>query len=753
MIFHSISSKSLYHLSALLCLCFFMAPLSAADELSVKPYHVPKTFLVDIKERMPIIMAQPTYRQKIKGYLQHGGNPNFSFPRTTDDIQCEWTFLHLAITKASSRRQGEESEQQQDIELIRLLIKMKIDINNTDSHGRTALHLAAYSGPGTVIDILLHEGGANPLCFDHLRLLSSDYHVWSHFFNGLTHYKQSSFQDAEEAVRSRYAINNPQQAAFMNIFQRHCEMTLLSNQLLQVNILAKNKAAMSVSGFFNVISNVLPAPLSPGAQALAVAAEIMEDSMEELRRQTYVEHAAQLFNKETVFKNLAYFLATIYESSIQELTEGGASKLGEYAAKKVNKYLESEDFNSVFFIQNIERLLGDLKGRSVLPTKVDCQNGTCIPACEIFNPRLRQVKKGQRPNEPLILPHSGARYDEEEEIRLKILVGLIAEQASAAEAGGEKIVDLSTFNGELLTFLQSYPQDQATSLTSLNLSYHRMTQDVVRTLSQFSSLRDLFLIGVEFDSDALITMGHLSLLKIKKVDWRQNSRTLQSELLLSLFSKCLKDWKDHGLTVNHVIDNDVLYRLGQYHETKREIEDALNFYELGFDAPNKLAFYKLSTQRSRGDDHILRQEYDCLTQLVDLNNIRGQYLMGRLYKNAKRDRHILRTLRSCNIIDKNMDENGAIQYLREQSDRLYRLAAEGGHTRAAQSIALSLREFRETAPGPQIKRQLLEEELKYWKIAARGVGSPDDEAISKVESAPENIAKIEAALHQLVTGR
>ncbi|HCU06861.1 MAG TPA: hypothetical protein DIC42_04700 [Holosporales bacterium] len=197
----------------------------------------------------------------------------------------------------------------------------------------------------------------------------------------------------------------------------------------------------------------------------------------------------------------------------------------------------------------------------------------------------------------------------------------------------------------------------------------------------------------------------------------------------------------------HGIDNYILYRLGQFHEKKRGIEDALNFYELCYDASNHEAFYKLSTQRPRGDDCILIRDYDCLSQLVSLDNIRGSYLMGRLYKNEKRDLHTLRTLRARGVINEKMDDAAAVQYLREQSDHLYRLAA--GHRRTSQSIAISLRESREAVHDFFTKRQLLEEELKYWKIAARGVAGTEDEAISKVESAQENIAKIEAYLHQL----
>jgi hypothetical protein len=748
MFFRALFSKPLFSLYCLLVTCFFITPLLSSDELSVKSYHVPRTFLADIKERMPLSMAKSTYRESVKEYLQQGGNPNLSFPRSTEDTEYEWGFLHLAVAKTTSRKQGEEREQHQDIAFLRWLITMKVDINQMDSQGRSALHLAAYSGPGIVIDILLHEGGANPLCFDHLRLLPSDYHVWSHFFNELTHYKQSSFQDAEKALRSRYAMNNPQQGAFMHALQSHCEMTLLSHQLLQVNMLAKNKATISVSGFFNAISSVLPSPLATGTQALAVVVDVLEDSREERRRQTYVEHAAQLFNKETVFKNLVYFLATLYGSSLQELTEEGARKLGEYAAKKVNKYMESEAFSSFFFIQNVEKLLSDLKGGSILPTKVEYQNGISLPACEIFNPALRQVKKAQPTIVHPLLLQGGVRYDKEEEMRLKILVGL-AEPLSPRKMESEKILDLSTYKEELLPFLQNYPPEQALNITSLNLSYHRITPEIIKTISRFSSLRELSLKSVEFHPQALTIMRFLSHTHLKTVDWRQNSRTLQSEVLLSHFSGCLKEWKERGLTVSHAIDNDILYRLGKYHEARRELEEALSFYELGSDASNSVAFYKLSTQRPRRDDPILQQEYDCLAYLVAQEDIKGYYLMGQHYKSAKKDRHTLRTLRAKGVIDEKMNDDAATQYLREQADHLYRLAAEGGHTRAAQSIAHSIREAAKSIKDIHIKRQLLQEELKYWKIAVRGTEGVEDESVSKVESAPENIAKIEAALYQL----
>lgn len=729
----------------------------SAEDLPVRRHHVTETFLARIKDELPIVMARVDYRERVRGYLNAGGNPNLLFPRTTTDRTYEWGFLHLAVAKAASRSRDERAEQDQDVDLIRFLIG-KIDVNARDSHKRTALHLAAYKGPGKVVEVLLQDGGAHPLCFDRLRLLPTDYHSLAQVFEGATIYQLSRLIEAEGAEVNRvYAANDKKEkAAFIRAFEQSCSTTQLSYKLLGARILAKDSNKLSVSNFLNLMSTVLPSPAALGAQGLAVVASFVEQSQEESSRQKYVNNFEKILNKETIFRNVAYWLANLYGTLIQEeLTEQGAADLGRYAAKKVNRFLASDDFDGFYFIEQIEKMLQNVEMGTFNPTKVESkrsQEGIC--ACTIFNPNLQKRRANAMEIAAIELTSGHYSYDREEEARLEALVRV--EVPVTEETDGSEVWDLSHLFSEksLLETLRDCPSERTSTVTSLNLAHNRVTTEVVECLQKFSDLRFLGLARTNIEQDALQKIGQLTLNHLVEVDWRGNSSISINKTTLSFLSCCLDSLNSNSPHVKHLLDNDTVYKLGQYHEENGVMDKALHYYELGGDSLNKLAFIKLSTQRSRNDDHVFRREYRCLSDLVAMNDSHGQYLMAHLYKSAKDD--TIRNLKALGVVPATMSDSDAKKDLMLRTIDLYRLAAEGGgHTRAAKALAQmhDARKPQISVPRPRgghpDARYQLEEELKYWKIAAQGQRGVLDGSREYVESAPENIARVEEALRQI----
>ncbi|HCU06859.1 MAG TPA: hypothetical protein DIC42_04690 [Holosporales bacterium] len=773
MLFSTSHKKPVFLVLLVIPFPFLVNPLFSVDDLLIRKNHVSETFLTGIKEELPIVMARADYRERIKGYLSSGGNSNLSFPRTITDRHYEWGFLHLAVGKASARSREEMEEQDRDVELVRFLIG-KVNINHKDSNERTALHLAAYSGPGRVIEVLLQEGKAYPLYFDKLYLLPSDYHVLAHVFNDATVYSHPILMASEKSAEKRLSETHTtkEKAAFIRSFEESCSSTQLSYALLGARILAKDKATFSVSGFLNLISDVLPSPIALGTQGLALVADLAEQNLEEKSRQKYVSNFQRIFNKETAFRNTAHFLANRYELFIQALTEQGAADLGDYAAEKVNDYLQSEQCDGFRFVAQIEAMLANIEKDAFLQKKVKLKQpkGSKSEVCawKIFNIKQNRTLLADREEIPAMPVGVGYRYDKEEEERLNALVRIVDESAPTTAVENVSIREENIKPVDMLDFSQlslekslvdalrnNYTPQQAETVISLNLAHQHITSDVAASLNQFSNLQSLNLTDTRIEQEALQKMEQLSLNHLLEVDWRRNASIAINKPTLVLLSRAVDALNRTASRVQHLFDNDTLNKLGHYHEENGDIEKALGFYESGTDAFNKLAFVKLSTQRSTNDDHAFSREYRCLSDLVAMHDSHGQYMMAYLYKNAKAD--TLRKLRALNVVSASMNENEAKEDLKSKAIDLYKLAAEiGGHTRAAKALAqmYDARKPQLFAPRPsgghQTSRCQLEEELKYWRIAAQGQRSVLEGAKEYVESAPENISRIEMALNQLM---
>jgi len=339
---------------------------SANTQVTFIKYHVPNSLKFRVDAELPVIIANGNYIERIARYIQNPdnpadkGNPNLIVLEKIGSAN-RWSLLCLCVDR------GHE-------DLVFLLRQQGAYEDYKDSsYGITSLHRAAFRGHSIITQLLLkpmgHAGDrkrANALLMDDLGLTPGDYLriALDRDIHGC-HEIEGLLENAEKYELRKRMNQSVQLRNFISAFRKWSKDNLTAEQVLSIGTVARSSNFLSFSNLFSVLSNVTPS----GVTTLAgVAASAIEAYLADQETQNFLDHASGLtedvddMNRE--FIKLAYYLADIYEGSIQALKPAGAERLGKHAAKYVAEYIKRIDSShpkSISFVKQVEEYFSTIE--------------------------------------------------------------------------------------------------------------------------------------------------------------------------------------------------------------------------------------------------------------------------------------------------------------------------------------------------------------------------------------------------------
>ena len=477
--------------------CGITNAFSATDELqgdgsmSVIKYHISEELRSRLNFRLPVIIENGNYIERIKIYLKNPedpddkGNPDLSFSERIGSTENMWSLLCMSADRG-------------DDELVSLLRQCGASDNYQDSYGITPLHRAAFRGHTTSVQILLQPIGtdrrkANALCTDRFGFTPGDYlriALYGCKIHG-RHEIKGLLDSAEEAERIDLKRKSERIGSFIEAFIRDCDGILASEQLLNVGMIARSSNPMSFSNIISIFGNIVPVPgAGTISTVLGGVASAVEERIAAQKTAAFLDCSANISDDmKREFKKLACFLADLYEEPIQKLTPMGAGQLGAYGAKRVAKYIRSlkspRDVRDVGFIKQIEKYFREIEVRPIRDGMLnlgEVLDGSTWRAREVLNGTVPNSKISAKESagmgaEPIKSAlgflmsdrRSDTRdetLDPEEAARLEILL----HEDSEERAPGVQALDPSSFGvrakttGERISTEAEYkPQDQFSS--------------------------------------------------------------------------------------------------------------------------------------------------------------------------------------------------------------------------------------------------------------------------------------------------
>lgn len=332
-----------------------------SDQIAFIKYHIPEGLRFRLDAELPVIIAGGNYAARIARYLQNPdnladkGNPNLIVLEKIGSAN-RWSLLCLCVDR------GHE-------ELVFLLRQQGAYEDYRDSYGITSLHRAAFRGHSIITQLLLKPMGntgdrrrANALLMDDLGLTAGDYLriALDRDLHGC-HEIESLLEKAEKYELRKRMNQSVQLRNFISAFRKWSKDNLTAEQVLSIGTIARSSNFLSFSNLFSVLSNVVPAGVSTVTTIAGVVASSIEDYLADQETQNFLDHTSCLaedvddMNRE--FIKLAYYLADIYEGSIQALKPTGAERLGKNTAKYVAEYIKKIDISrprNISFVKQVE---------------------------------------------------------------------------------------------------------------------------------------------------------------------------------------------------------------------------------------------------------------------------------------------------------------------------------------------------------------------------------------------------------------
>lgn len=387
--------------------------------------------VTEVYSRLPIILDNEHYEQnktRIRAYIDQGENPNLLFPDRVGSGAHDWSLLCACVVR-------------NDVETINLLRTKGADVNYQNSLGLTPLHWAAYSGHLDAVNELLKPVNgiaANPMLVDNDGLLPSDYFRIA-LLRGVhgEHLLRGILESAEENEFDKKKATSAQLKNFVENFKSYCEGAESSQRLLKIGLIARSSNILSVSNMISILGDIVPQETSVFFKAAGAVASAIEKHRADQATDRAVDNFSNVISGSDharVFRNLAYFLGTLYDDSIKGITESGAKTLGEYSAKKVVEYIEnlnpenpnqtSQHQSFAYQIRDYFRTLESYstKGAGKIasavgiarPTQVKDEEGNPVNAKEILRDGQKRGGSYESPRFDI---------DEQEGLRLRRLIG------------------------------------------------------------------------------------------------------------------------------------------------------------------------------------------------------------------------------------------------------------------------------------------------------------------------------------------
>ncbi len=334
--------------------------------VSIIKYHVPDSLKYRLDSELSTIITNGNYSEYIIRYIQNPdnpkdkGNPNLNFLEKIGSAN-RWSLLCMCADKGNA-------------ELVYLLRQNGANEDYSDDYGMTPLHRASFHGHIAVVQLLLKPIGsvdnkkrANALSVDFLGLTPGDYIriALDRDVHGC-HEIEGILEKAEKYELRKRMSQTVQLKNFISAFRGWCKANFTSEQLLSVGNIARSSNLLSFSNMFSVLSNVVPSGASAVTTLAGVAASAIEGYLADQQTNDFLDHASgvvdDIDDMDREFVKLAYYLADIYDESIQILKPAGAERLGRNAAKYVAKYLTNPSQpQNMSFVKQIEQYFLTLK--------------------------------------------------------------------------------------------------------------------------------------------------------------------------------------------------------------------------------------------------------------------------------------------------------------------------------------------------------------------------------------------------------
>ena len=321
---------------------------SSADmQLSIIKYHVPESLKYRLDSELSVITASESYVERIARYIQNPdepsdkGNPNLIFLEKIGSAN-RWSLLCMCADKGYA-------------DLVYLLRQNGANEDYGDNDGITPLHRAAFRGHTLVAQLLLkpvsntsNKRKANALIMDDLGLTPGDYLriALDRDIHG-SHEIEGLLEKAEKYELRKKMSQSIQLRNFISAFRKWSKDNFTSEQVLSIGNVARSSNFLSFSNLFSVLSNVAPSGVSTVMTLAGETASAIEGYLADQETKDFLDHASGMVedvdDMDREFVKLAYYLADIYEESIQALRPAGAERLGKHTAKYVAEYIKKID--------------------------------------------------------------------------------------------------------------------------------------------------------------------------------------------------------------------------------------------------------------------------------------------------------------------------------------------------------------------------------------------------------------------------